>query len=306
MQAAPEPRGRGNLFLRDGRLRTGWVLAISLAVLAAVTVGLRAGLNALLDGLFRAWNLRPDNVARSPGWARLLYTWREGLVAMIVSGALLVLCAPLRSLWGLEPGDALSQRRAGRWALAGLGMALLMALVSLLPDSSRLSWPLGSPQFSAALPVLCLISLAGVLAEEAFARRVLLEGVKGRWGSHWAVAVSCAVFLGMRAVWTGGWVYAVNALLTGLACCLLHARYGLWAAVGFRWTLEAACAYLLGFGGGNAAVYRLYGVSERLLTGGDGGPLYGLWLTAALVAMLLWHIRAIHHRQSLRVGSRGV
>ena len=296
-QAVPASRGGGDLFLRDGRLRAGWALAISLAVLAAVTVGLRAGLNALLDGLFGAWNLRPDNVARSPGWARLLYTWRDGLVALVMSGAMLALCGPLRRLWGLKPCDTPS-RPACRWALIGLGVALLTALISLLPDSSRLCWPLSAPRFHTALLPMFLISLAGVLAEEAFTKRVLLEGVKGRWGSHWAVAVSCVAFLGMRAAWTGGWVYAANALLTGLVCCLLNTRCGLWAAVGFRWTLEAACAYLLGFGGGSVAVYRLYCVSETLLTGGDRGPLYGLWLTAALVAMLLWHIRAIHHRQS--------
>ncbi len=286
-QSAAEPRDGGDLFVREGRLRTGWALAVCLVTLAAVTVGLRMGLEALLNGLFGTWNLRPDNVTRAPGWARLLYTWRDGLVSLAIGGAMLALCPPLRRLWGLGPGERHPFASTGRPALIGLGMALAAALISLLPDSSRLSWPLSAPRFGAALPPLLLISLEGVLAEEAFTRRVLLEGVKGRWGSRWAVAVSCAAFLGMRVAWTGGWVYAVNALLTGLVCCQLHTRHGLLAAVGFRWTLEAACAYLLGFGGGNAAVYRLYGVSEALLTGGDRGPLYGLWLTAMLLALVV-------------------
>ena len=39
------------------------------------------------------------------------------------------------------------------------------------------------------------------------------------------------------------------------------------------------CSIMSGFGGAGASVYRLYGVSEILMTGGDGGPSYGLWTT---------------------------
>ena len=288
------PRQPWRLFVRDGTWRTGWLLATSLAVLAAVLLGLRGGLEALSVRLFTAWNLRADNVARAPGWARLLYACRDGLVTLITAGALLALCAPLRRLWGLGPDGRRSVRQGWKGLLAGTGTALLIAALSLVPDSSRFSWSLASPRFSGALPGLCLVSFAGVLAEEAFIRRVLQDGLRNRWGSHWALAISCIAFFLMRAGWTGGVVYMANVLLTGLVCGLMVARFGLWAGVGFRWGLEAAAAYLLGFGGGNAAIYRLYDVSERLWTGGDAGPLYGLWLTLALIGLALWGIRKTH------------
>ena len=75
----------------------------------------------------------------------------------------------------------------------------------------------------------------------------------------------------------------MNALLLGIAGCLLYARHGLWTSVGFRWGWGFATAFLLGFGGGDGAVYRLYGVSEALLTGGDAGPMHGLWVTLLLL-----------------------
>ena len=273
---------------RSGWLNTLGLLAVSLAALAAVTVALRLGLNALLDRLFAAWNLRADTVARAPGWAQALYGWRGALVTLAVGAALLSLCRPLRALWGLRPGGRRGTMKMGGFGLlTGVGIALLIALLSLLPDSARLSWPLSAPRLNGALPALCLISLVGVLAEEAFARGVLQDGLKNRLGGHWASAVACAAFFVMRGGWSGGWVYGVNVLLTGLVCCLLYARYGLTAAVGFRWGLEAFAAYIMGFGGGSAAVYQLYGVSETLLTGGDSGPLYGLWLALAMLALVV-------------------
>jgi len=45
--------------------------------------------------------------------------------------------------------------------------------------------------------------------------------------------------------------------------------------------------FLLGFGGGDTAIYRLYGVSEALLTGGDAGLMHGLWTTMALAGVVL-------------------
>ena len=56
--------------------------------------------------------------------------------------------------------------------------------------------------------------------------------------------------------------------------------------MGFRWGWSFATVFLLGQGGGTHAVYRLLGVSEVLLTGGDAGFVYGLWLTLLLAAWI--------------------
>lgn len=291
-EQARAPRGIRHLFTREGKgLPTIWLLLISLLALAAATAALQMGLNAALDALFRAWNLRPDNAARAPGWARSLFAWRYSLTGLLCGGALIALCPLLRRLWGVK---AARNGASGRWylsAFAGAGVALVIAALSLIPDSSRLEWPLSAPRFSAALPLLCAFSLVGVLAEECFIRRVLQDGLMPRWGRWPSTAVACAVFLVMRSGWSGGPIYALNVLLTGLCGCLLYERGGLWAGALFRWCLEACCAFLLGFGGGDAAIYRLYGVSEALLTGGDRGPLYGLWLALMLAALILWMTR---------------
>ena len=289
-EQAPAPRGIAALFRRErAGFRTLGLLLVSLIALALATTALQTGLSALLDALFRAWELRPDNLVYAPGWARALYAWRGTLIALLSAAALIALCPLLRRLWGVGKGV-----NRGKWylpALTGLAAALLIALLSLIPDSSRLQWPLSAPRLSAALPPLCAISLVGVLAEERFTRGVLLDGLAPRWGRVPAIVIACAVFFVMRSGWSGGPVYALNALLTGLFGCLLYERAGLWASALFRWGLEACSAFLLGFGGGEAAIYRLYGVSERLLTGGDKGPLYGLWLSLTLAALTLWQAR---------------
>ena len=61
--------------------------------------------------------------------------------------------------------------------------------------------------------------------------------------------------------------------------------------MGLRWGWSFATVFLLGFGGGEASLLRFYGVSETLLTGGDAGPVYGLYLTIILALALVWLYR---------------
>jgi len=160
--------------------------------------------------------------------------------------------------------------------------ALLVAALCLLPDSVRPDWPLTAPRFTSALPALCLVSLASAVAEEAFTKRVLFDGVRSRWGFGWATAIACAAFLLSNGGAFADPVGALNVALLGLVGCLVHARWGWGAAIGLRWGWSAVNMFLLGFGSGGASLYRLYGVSEVLLTGGDAGPVYGLWTTLLL------------------------
>ena len=83
-------------------------------------------------------------------------------------------------------------------------------------------------------------------------------------------------------------ISALNVLLMGWLCCLLYERRGLWSAVFFRWAWSTVNVFVLGFGGQSASVYRLYGVSEVLMTGGDAGPAYGLWTTLLLTGVIVW------------------
>lgn len=287
---APAPRQRRTWFASPGgTLRTPWLLAISLAGYALVALAARRALSAGFDALFAAWGIDEGNAWRAPSWARLVYSWHGSAVTALVSAALLVLTASLRRLWlGRTERARLQAGALGAAALAGTIGAIGIAALCLIPDSVRLQWPLASPNLAPRLLPLLAISLLAALSEEAFLKRVLFEGLRGRWGLAWAYIAVCAFFFLSNGGWSGNAVSGINVLLLGAVCCALYERCGLWAVAGFRWGWSAATVFLLGFGGGDAAVYRLYGVSEALLTGGDAGPIYGLWTTIALAAALVW------------------
>lgn len=249
-------------------------------------------MNAAFAALFRAWGIDAENAARAPWWAAAVFRWHGSAVTVIVCAALLALSAGLRRLWlGQRARATLEGRALARAAIAGLCVALVIAALCLLPDSMRLEWPPGAPNVTWALPTLCAVSLLAALAEEAFLKRVLFDGLRARWGAIWATAIVCALFFVSNGGYAGNVACAVNVLLLGAICCAMYARWGLWAAAGFRWGWSVGTMFVMGFGGGEAAVYRLYGVSEAWLTGGDAGPVYGLWATLLLAGMLAWLMR---------------
>ena len=248
-----------------------------------MTVAVRLGLHALLRGLFQAWNLTPQTVARAPGWARTLYVWQGSLVTLcvdIAATAYVLLLCRVRL-----PRPAL-HRGAVHWGV-GTALAILSAGLFLVTDSLRPEWPLSRPHLSFGLLPLWGLTLLTVLAEELFTKGVIFDRVAQRWGMLWAIAASTLAFFLTNGGYAGTWVSGINVALMGVLCALLYARYGLWAPAGFRWGWGFATVFLLGQGGGSHAVYRLYGVSEALLTGGDAGLVYGLWMTGVLVVLIL-------------------
>lgn len=273
--------------------QTGWLLAVSLVCCTIVTVGLRLALGAAFTGLFRAWGVDAATVTRAPTWAQLFYRWHGSAVTLVSAIALIGLSMWLRGLWtgsgALPPparrdgGDGL--RSAARpctiFALIGLAAAALVLAVSILPDSIRAEW--AAPRLAWALPVMLVVAFISTLAEELFTKRVLYDGIASRWGTLWATLVSAAGFFLMAGGYAGNVLSAVNVALLGSLCCLVYARNGLWAGVGLRFGWTAATVFLMGFGGGEASVWRFYGVSEGLLTGGDAGPVYGLYMTILLI-----------------------
>ena len=296
-QASPETLREKRIWTAGrGGAGTGWLLAFSLFGYALVTVATRYGLVRAFGALFEAWGIDAANVHRAPAWARALYVWHGSLATLAFAGLSLILAKGLRRLWRLE-GPLLGAPSARLWkaSLAGLLASALVAALCLLPDSMRLEWPLSAPRFSRTLPAMAAVSLLSTIAGEAFGKRVLYEGLRQRWSAPWATAVVCAVFWLTEGGPGAGVVGGVNALLLGLAGCLLYDRYGFWTSVGFRWSWGFANAFLLGFGGGDAAVYRLYSVSEALMTGGDAGPMCGLWATLLLAVMILVLIKGWHN-----------
>lgn len=267
-------------------MRTGWLLAVSLSGYALVVLATRFGLMRAFAALFEAWGVDGSGIRRAPAWAQAVYVWHGSLAILAFAALALLLARWLRKLWRLEgPLIPMPVGGLGYGSLAGVFATLLLSALCLIPDSMRLEWPLTAPRLTWTLPAMAVVSLFSTIAEEAFTKRVLYDGLRGRWNGLWATAAICAVFWLADGGLAGGIVSAINVLLLGLTCCLLYARFGYWTTVGFRWGWSLGTVFLLGFGGGDAAVYRLYGVSEALLTGGDAGPMHGLWTTALLAVV---------------------
>lgn len=285
-EAPPKPRRR-MLFNEAGEVRPGWRLLAMAAGYILLTVLARLGMGALLRALFGAWNLNARTVARAPGWAATLYAWQGSLVTLAVDGVavayMLIVCRVRLPKLGRDLVRA--------WAV-GTGFALLSTGLFLLTDSLRLQWPLNRPHLSPGLLPLWALTLLTALAEELFTKGLLCDSVNRRWGWGWAAIASMLAFFLMNGGYSGTWISALNVALLGAACALLYRGHGLWASVGLRWGWSFAAVFLLGQGGGDMAVYRLYGVSEALLTGGDAGPVYGLWMTVALLIAIVLGLRA--------------
>ena len=248
---------------------------LAMLVYALATVAVRLGLGAGLRALLSAWNVNAETVSRAPGWARALYVWQGSLVTLAVCTVSVALA--LFAFRAQLPVPKLRPTAVG-W-LVGTGAALGSAALFLLTDSLRSEWVL--PRLSPGLALLWLLSLLTALSEELFTKGVLLESVKRSWGT----ALAALAFFLTHGGTSGTVISGVNVALMGLAFALIYLRFGLWADVALRWGWSFATVFLLGQGGGSWSVWRLYGVSETLLTGGDAGFVYGLWLTLLLVAV---------------------
>lgn len=258
------------------------MLAAVVAGWVALTVALRLGLGAAFRALFDAWNLKSETVARAPGWARVLYGWQGSIVTLAVDCAAILFVCRVGGARLSPP----ARRGALAWWTVGTGIALLSAALFLLTDSLRPQWPLNAPRLGMGHLPLWGLTLLTALAEECFTKGVIYDGVKRQGGDAWALAASALAFFMMNGGYSGTLVSALNVALMGALCAALYCRYGLWVPVAFRWGWGFATVFLLGQGGGAQAVYRFYGVSETLLTGGDAGLVYGLWMTAVLSALL--------------------
>ncbi len=287
---------RGAKAPRDGRGRLRAVGRLALAALAwlAVSPGLQALLAAGFGALFRAWGIDAANAHLAPGWARTVYAWHGSLITLLSCLVAAAVALALRRAWRLGAPRKASLGAGAVCAAIGLGAAVLTATLFLLTDSLRADWPLSEPRFTAGLPALLLLSLLGALAGELFGKGFVYDLLRPRFG-HLPATLCAALLFALATGLGGGVIGAVNALLLGALCCLLYERRGLAAPVGLRWGWSAANLLLLGFGGGDSAVYRLYAVSEIPLTGGDAGPACGLWATLLLCAAL-----AFAERRSLR------
>ena len=270
---------------REGRTRGVWILCAAIMAYALVTYGIRVGLGAAFAALFDAWQINADNASLAPAWARMIYTWHGSILSAIQAVAVIAAGAGLRRLFQLHPNPPGSPRRAAIPLLAAAAGALLPVAAYVAFDSLRMTWPLTQPHFSLGFFVLTLTTFLSVLSGEYYTRGFVFEALQSHWGYGWAaLAVILLFFMGSGGL--GGSVLSgVNVMLLGSLLMVLYMHSGsLWAPFGLRFGWSAAVTLILGYGSGDSAIYRIYGVSENLLTGGDNGPMYGL--TATLIGIV--------------------
>lgn len=252
------------------------LLAAALAwLITAVLVPLALG--TAFQALFNVWNVNAETVNRAPAWARWVYGWHGSFITLLSSGLLIALCVLTVHV---KPGWP--DRRSCLAGFVGLAIAILLAVLFTLLDSLRPERP---PCLSPELVPLCGLMLVSILGEELLTRRVLYDTIASQWGRLPAIATAALAFFLIGGGLGGTIISGVNVALLGLLCCLLYDRYGLWAPVLFRWGWGFATVFLLGQGGGSHSVWRFYGVSETLLTGGDSGFACGLMWMAVLVML---------------------
>lgn len=298
---AARPGVRALLFDGDG-LRPVWRLVIALIAYAAATRLVRFGLSALFRAAFAAWNVNAETAWRAPGWARTLYVWQGSFVTLAVYLAAIALTLWLRRrLFGLGSLPKAMPAALLRAWLMGTGAAVMSGALFLLTDSFRPEWPLAAPRLTAGLIALWLISLLGALSVTLFCEALLYDGLRERWGGIGAGTACVIAFFLLSGGLSGSVLSAANVVLLGIAYLLVYEKRGLLACAGLNWGWSFALAFLLGFGGGDRAAYRLYAVSELWLTGGDAGFAYGLWLTLMLAIPLgIIGTKAIMRRKRAR------
>lgn len=284
---------RGVFADSKGVLRTGWKVALGVAVYVASFYAVICALGALFGVLFSAWGLTVSNVAYAPAWARWIVSIHTGLtygVAYLVS-----LAAGLWTARRWTRGVSLGHRAVLKGGLSGLGLAAPATALALMLDCMRLEWPLNEPALSWGLLGAGVLIFMGKASGAALTKRILFDPLRLRFGKGWGMAAACLAALILSDRWTSG-VGAVNALLMAWISCEFYLRGGMCASVAFEvgWAVVTAILFA-GPTTSSVSLYRLYHVSEAWMTGGNAGMDCGLACTLGCLVIL-----AILYRKSIR------
>jgi membrane protease YdiL (CAAX protease family) len=268
---------------KDGGLRAVWRLALAVLAYIVWTNGITVLLSYGFDALFTAWGVTKLNLSAAPGYARFLAADYGNIISVVSSAGIAVfsyLAAPGRDRLRLRA------KLFGVGALAGFAAVLVAAAGFLALDSVRTT--AASPDLTWSPAILLPVYLAAAVAEEFFARGYVLNMVSRRGNRPLGYLASAAVFLFMTGGYALGILGILNMLLFSAVLCALSEKWPNWLNVGIRfgWGYAAVCLFAFPGASGGSPVYTLYAVSEDFLTGGNGGLISGLYMTALLAAAL--------------------
>lgn len=295
------PRAVRRVFLaRDGGLRAPWRLALAVLAYIAWTNGIAALLSYAFDALFTAWGVTTLNVGYAPGYARFLAANYGNVISLVSSAgvaALSYLAAPARERLRFRA------KLFGIGALAGFSVAAVAAMGFLALDSVRMTS--ASPAFSWPPLILLPVYLAAAVSEEFFARGYVFRMTASRGNRLLGYLASALVFVYVTGGYALGALGIVNLLLFSILLCALSERWPNWLNVGVRfgWGYAVTCLFAFPGASGGSPVLTLYSVSEEWLTGGSGGLISGVYMTAVLMAAVwLLVLRSVKFR--LRIPRR--
>lgn len=282
------------VFLNDeGRLKSGWRLAVGFSAYALAFYGVLWLANAVFGALFSAWGLTDTNLTYAPVWAQQIVLWHTDFTYALAYGlSLLAACA----LTGSNRRKVAPENIVAS-ALMGAGVGAMLTLLAFGFDSMRLEWPLCEASFSLRHVSALVILLLGSLSGEALTKWLAYETMRKRYGRGAGYAAVIALSMLLSGAWSSP-LGIVNAALLGIVGCAVYERGGMMASAALTAGWSAWTTWLFAWpDGGAVSVYRMYTVSEAWLTGGNAGA------DAGVGAMIGWMIiAAILLRSELKSG----
>lgn len=272
-----------------GGMRLGWLAAAAAVMYAAAAVGVYEGYWYLYRTMMNIWCVTGENIARAPGAVQFLYSWSNVIVQLLQNVILIGFAACLKKIAGLRGEEnGLGRGYVKGAALGALCVAAIWCAL-MLTGSVRLGWRLSRPAFSVNTFALLLTTFAAALAEGAFLYGAVYGIMKKRLPAWAALCVMMIV----NALHIGGLLPAalMNGMLLAAVCCLLTEKFGLGAAVGFRFAWSWLETAVFGFAGSAAALYETYPVNLYWLCGGNAGIMNGAVTSAALIGIIYLLVR---------------
>ena len=256
-------------------------LIIAAAAWYAVTLASVYGVGALLLGLLNAWGVTYANLPQCPIWIQYLVTYQTGIYSAAAAVITIAVSAFLLRNAKAKPDLIRTAAAFG----AGIAAPALFAALFLLTDSMR------PYTFSAGLSAHTFISLALLaltsLAEAALALGYVRGSAEKRCGRIAGYICAVIMFCIMNIFSTTGIISLVNLILMAPILCFIAEKFGVLPAAALRTGFQWCSTAVIGFTASETAVFRLYPVSETILTGGQHGIMHGIAFTIICAIPLL-------------------